>query len=67
LLTEELALLEQILDCLLLLLIHSARDQDQHGPEPIENAHPSTYYALAQQRPAIRIVLSALKFLEGMT
>ena len=42
LLTQDLVLLAQILDCLLLLLIHPARDRDQHEPERIENAHPST-------------------------
>jgi hypothetical protein len=42
LLTQDLVLFPQILDCLLLLLIHPARDRDQHEPERIENAHPST-------------------------
>jgi len=32
----------QIVDCLLLLLIHPARDGNCHEPERVENAHCST-------------------------
>lgn len=42
LLTQDLVLLAEVVDCLLLLLIHPARDRDQHEPERIENGHPST-------------------------
>src|SRR4051794_36065599 len=39
LLTQHLVFLAQILDRLLLLLIHPARNRDQHEPEGIESAH----------------------------
>jgi hypothetical protein len=42
LLAQNPILLTEIVDCLLLLLIHPARDRDQHEPERIENAHRST-------------------------
>ena len=42
LLAQDTILLAQIVDCLLLLLIHPARDGDHHEPEGIENAHGST-------------------------
>ena len=35
-------LLAQIVNCLLLLLIHSVGDRDQHEPERIENTHNPT-------------------------
>jgi hypothetical protein len=38
---QDTILLAQIVDCLLLVLIHPARDGDQHEPEGIGNAHGS--------------------------
>jgi hypothetical protein len=64
LLPQDLVLLAQTLDCLLLLLIHPARDRDQQEPERIENAHPSTVSRVISGRPAIRIVFSASEFLD---
>jgi hypothetical protein len=42
LLAQDPVLLAQILDRLLLLVIHPARDRDHHEPERIENTHRST-------------------------
>src|SRR5215467_10932186 len=42
LLAQHPILLAQIVDCLLLLLIHPARDGNQHEPKRVENAHCST-------------------------
>jgi hypothetical protein len=64
LLTQDFVLLAQILYCLLLLLIDPARDRDQHEPERIENAHPSTVSRVISAMTAIRIVFSAFEFLD---
>ena len=50
-------LLAQIVDCLLLLLIHPARDGNQQEPTRVENAHYSTVLW------ALCIVFSAFDFL----
>ena len=45
-------LLTQIVDCLLLLLIHPTRDRDQHEPERIKNVHASRYHRCnSRERP----------------
>src|SRR5262249_34445351 len=52
-------LLAQIVDCLLLLLIHPARDGNQHEPKRVENAHCSTVSW------ALCIVFNAFDFLDN--
>src|SRR5262249_24295278 len=52
-------LLGQIVDCLLLLLIHPARDGNQHEPERVQNAHGSTVSW------ALCIVFNAFDFLDN--
>jgi len=57
LLAQHPILLAQIVDCLLLLLIHPARDGNQQEPKRVENAHCSTVSW------ALCIVFSAFDFL----
>lgn len=64
LLAQDLVLLAQVLDCVLLLLIHPARDGDYHEAERIENAHASTVSRAISLTPAIRIVFSTFQFLD---
>jgi hypothetical protein len=59
LLAQRPILLAQIVDCLLLLLIHPARDGNQHEPERVENTHCSTVSW------ALRIVFNAFDFLDN--
>src|SRR5262249_51382480 len=59
LLAQHPILLAQIVDCLLLLLIHPARDGNQHEPKRVENAHCSTVSW------ALCIVFNAFDFLDN--
>ena len=59
LLAQHAILLAQIVDCLLLLLIHPARDGNQHEPKRVENAHCSTVSW------ALCIVFNAFDFLDN--
>src|SRR5215470_863028 len=59
LLAQHPILLAQIVNCLLLLLIHPARDGNYHEPERVENAHCSTVSW------ALCIVFNAFDFLDN--
>ena len=59
LLAQHPILLAQIVDCLLLLLIHPAREGNQQEPKRVENAHCSTVSW------ALCIVFNAFDFLDN--
>jgi hypothetical protein len=48
----------------LLLLIHPASHRDQHEPERIENAHPSTVSRVISATTSHSHVFSAFEFLD---